>query len=434
MNVAVIGMGYVGATMSIALGLHGHQVRGIDVDKAKIQSFRNGILPIYEIGMEESLQQLIAAKQIEFFHDMSAIAGCSLIMIAVGTPESENGRADLSYVRTVARQIGKHVNQRTVIVIKSTVPIGTGDQIKQIIEEELVQRGASVPFEVVSNPEFLREGRALEDALHPERIVIGCRSNWAKEKMKELYMACSDRIFFTTVRDSEMIKYASNAFLATKISFVNELARLTEKVGANITEVTKGMGLDSRIGEKFLHAGIGYGGSCFPKDTSALLSMGQDNGVDQILLQAVKQVNKTQVQWFCQKISSFIGDVKHKQIALLGLTFKPNTDDIREAPALHILRYFLDRKAHISVYDPKGMDAARQLYPSVLYCSSPTQAMDQADAVVIATEWQEIINLDWEKAKKLVKQPIVFDGRNALSPKKMENLGFRYIGVGVCSQ
>jgi UDPglucose 6-dehydrogenase len=431
MNVAVIGMGYVGATMSVALGLHGHQVLGIDVDKEKIASFNKGIIPIYEIGMEENLLSLMEAKQITFSEDLSDIDTCQVVMIAVGTPASADGRADLSYIEEVAKQLGKVINRKKIIVIKSTVPVGTCDVVSHIIQDEQKRRGVCIPFEIVSNPEFLREGRALQDALYPERIVIGCSSSQAKKVMNELYHKVADKILFTSVRNSEMIKYASNAFLATKISFVNELARLTERVGADITEVARGMGMDSRIGEKFLHAGIGYGGSCFPKDTEALLAIGKDAEVELSLLQAVKKVNISQIKWFCQKMKTCMGQLQNKKIAVLGLTFKPNTDDIREAPALRILDFLMKNGAAVSAFDPKGMKATSSLYPEVNYCATPLQAIRNTEAIILATEWPEIVKLDWKTAAKIVAKPILFDGRNALNPVEMENWGYHYTGVGV---
>ncbi|WP_028776275.1 UDP-glucose dehydrogenase family protein [Shimazuella kribbensis] len=430
MNVAVIGMGYVGTTMSVALGLDGHQVFGIEKDKKKIQSLEQGSLPIYEDGLEEKLRELLLSKQISFSQYISAINSCSVVMIAVGTPASEDGRADLTYVKKVASQIGKHMKSEKLIVIKSTVPVGTGDVVKQIIDQELRRRGVDIPFEIISNPEFLREGRALQDARNPDRIVIGCTSSSAKKTMEALYQSHIDKLYFTTVRNSELIKYASNAFLATKISFANELARLSEKVGANITDVTKGMGMDNRIGTQFLQAGIGYGGSCFPKDTDALLQIGKDAGIDFTLLQAVKNVNDTQVKWFLNKVETTIEGLANKKIAVLGLTFKPHTDDIRESPAIRILDFLLHKKARVSAYDPKGIPAMQRIFPDVTYSADPLEAVDQANAVILATEWPDIVKMDWDMALRKVVNPILFDGRNVVESHLLR--GWDYYGVGVC--
>jgi UDPglucose 6-dehydrogenase len=429
MNVAVIGMGYVGATMSVALGLEGHHILGIEIDAKKIQSFRSGRVPIYEEGMEENLRTLIEKNQITFSNRISDIDKCDVVMIAVGTPAADDGRADLSYVEKVACQIGDQMKRTQMIVIKSTVPVGTGDLVRQIIEEKQRKRGVMIPFDVISNPEFLREGRALHDARNPERVVVGCATLEAKKAMTRLYESVADKLYFTTVRNSEMIKYASNAFLATKISFVNELARLTERLGADIKEVTKGMGMDSRIGEKFLHAGIGYGGSCFPKDTEALLTISRDTGVNLSLLQATKDVNASQVMWFLKKIETVLGKLEGRKIAVLGLTFKPHTDDIREAPSIRILEYLLQNNAELSAFDPKGMQAMQMMFPQVTYRKEPLDAIARTDAVILVTEWPEIIGLDWKKAAQMVRKPVLFDGRNALSPKQM--IHWDYHGVGV---
>ncbi|MCH5583813.1 UDP-glucose/GDP-mannose dehydrogenase family protein [Shimazuella sp. AN120528] len=429
MNVAVIGMGYVGATMSVALGLEGHHVLGIEIDAKKIRSFQSGNLPIYEEGMEENLRILLERKQIIFSNQISDIDQCDVVMVAVGTPSADDGKADLTYVKTVASQIGEQMKKPQMIVIKSTVPVGTGEMVRLIIEENQHKRGVVIPFEVISNPEFLREGRALQDALNPERVIIGCETTAAMKVMTELYQSAQDKLYFTSVKNSEMIKYASNAFLATKISFVNELARLTEKLGADIKEVTKGMGMDSRIGAQFLHAGIGYGGSCFPKDTEALLAMSRETGVNLTLLQAVKDINNSQVMWFLNKVETVLGKLEGKKIAVLGLTFKPNTDDIREAPSIRILQYLLQNNAELSAFDPKGMRAMQRIFPQVSYCKDPFEAIAQTDAVIVATEWPEIVKLDWEKAAHIVTKPLLFDGRNALSPKDM--IHWEYYGVGV---
>jgi UDPglucose 6-dehydrogenase len=433
MNVAVIGMGYVGTTMSVALSLQGHQVIGLDVDTSKVGQLNQGRLPFYEEGMEEQLIPLIDSGKLVFHHDLSHIQCCDVLMITVGTPSTADGSADITFVESVAQEIGRKLTSYQVIVVKSTVPVGTGDRVKEIIQNELSQRGVKTRFDVVSNPEFLREGRALFDAIHPERVVIGCSSEHARTLLKELYRSLTEKLFFTSIRDAEMIKYASNAFLATKISFINELARLAEHTGTDITQIAKGMGMDSRIGDKFLHAGIGYGGSCFPKDIEALLSLASESGVGLSLLQAVTKVNQTQTEWFLEKVMSTLGGVKKKRIAVLGLTFKPNTDDIRMAPVLRILEFLLQRGATVMAYDPKGMEKMKQLYPQVDYFQSSLAALEGADAIILATEWPEIVTMDWQQVKQVLKKPILFDGRNALDPTQMSRIGYQYMGVGVIS-
>jgi len=317
-----------------------------------------------------------------------------------------------------------------VIVIKSTVPVGTGDKLNDILKNELKIRNKAPTFDLVSNPEFLREGKALFDALYPDRVIVGCESTKAREIMKELYKDVDTSILFTTIKEAEMIKYASNAFLATKISFINELARLCDGKGVNINQVALGMGMDKRIGPDFLQAGIGYGGSCFPKDIKALLALAFDMDTPMPILQAVKDINETQSQWFMKKVKQELGNLEEKRIAILGLTFKPKTDDIREAPALKVIDYLLKNKASVTAYDPQGSEHVKKIYPTVTYTPTPLQALEDADAVLLLTEWQEILDIDWECAKSIISNPLLFDGRNALSPSNMMKLGYRYFGVG----
>jgi UDPglucose 6-dehydrogenase len=431
MNVSVIGTGYVGATTSAALASIGHNVIGVDVDPKKVDMLNGGRLPFYEEGLEELMQQMMAKGSLTFTTDLRrAVLESDILFLTVGTPSNEDGSADLTYVEEAVRQIGRIMDRYKVIVGKSTVPVGTGDRVRGILQEELAKRGVSIPFDVVSNPEFLREGKALYDALHPERIVIGCESDKARALMTNLYKDLRTVMLYTTVRDAEMIKYASNAFLATKISFVNELARLCEKTGVSISKVARGMGLDSRIGPQFLRAGIGYGGSCFPKDVQALMHLAQAEGVPLQLLEAVAEVNRTQGAWFLQKVRAAVGPMSGKRIALLGLTFKPGTDDIREAPALKLIPELLREGAEISAYDPKGMEAVRSLHPELRYASDPYDALLRADAALLITEWQEFLELDWQKAKQLMQGTWVLDGRNALDAQKLRGYGFLYVGIG----
>jgi UDPglucose 6-dehydrogenase len=434
MNIAVIGAGYVGTTTSVAFAEYGHKVYVVEHDQEKLEKLKKSILPFYEEGMEELLKKLITNGNLLFFHHIEEVIDqCEILFITVGTPSLPNGEADLSYVEEAARQIGRWMNEYKAIVIKSTVPVGTGDKINKIIKSELKKRNREISFDLVSNPEFLREGKALQDALYPERIVIGCETEKAQKLMKDLYKEINAPILFTTIKDAEMIKYASNAFLATKISFINELARLCDKIGANVIQVAKGMGLDSRIGPQFLQAGIGYGGSCFPKDIKALLALASAEKTPLQILQAVSDVNETQAQWFMEKVKKALGSLSGKRIAVLGLTFKPQTDDIREATSLKIIHYLIQNNSYITAYDPQGTEHVKKLYPTIHYVKTPLEALKGADAVIIVTEWKEIIEIDWQKAKNILSQPFVFDGRNCLNSSAMLKLGYHYEGVGTPS-
>jgi UDPglucose 6-dehydrogenase len=434
MNIAVIGAGYVGATTSVAFANYGHKVYVIEHDQEKLKKLKKSILSFYEEGMEELLKKLMTNGNLLFYpHIEEMIDQCEILFITVGTPSLPNGEADLTYVEEAARQIGRSMNEYKIIVIKSTVPVGTGDHINKIIKAELKKRNQDISFDLVSNPEFLREGKALQDALYPERIVIGCETKKAQKVMKDLYKENNSPIVFTTIKNAEMIKYASNAFLATKISFINELARLCDKIGADVIQVAKGMGLDSRIGPHFLQAGIGYGGSCFPKDIKALLALASEKKTPLQILQAVSNVNQTQPQWFMEKVKKALGSLSGKRIAVLGLTFKPQTDDIREASSLKIIHDLIQNHSYITAYDPLGTEHVKKIYPTIHYTKTPLQALKGADAVLIVTEWKEIIEIDWQKAKNILSQPFVFDGRNCLNSSAMWKLGYHYEGVGTPS-
>ena len=434
MNIAVIGAGYVGATTSVAFANYGHKVYVIEHDQEKLKKLKKSILSFYEEGMEELLKKLMTNGNLLFYpHIEEMIDQCEILFITVGTPSLPNGEADLTYVEEAARQIGRSMNEYKIIVIKSTVPVGTGDHINKIIKAELKKRNQDISFDLVSNPEFLREGKALQDALYPERIVIGCETKKAQKVMKDLYKENNSPIVFTTIKNAEMIKYASNAFLATKISFINELARLCDKIGADVIQVAKGMGLDSRIGPHFLQAGIGYGGSCFPKDIKALLALASEKKTPLQILQAVSNVNQTQPQWFMEKVKKALGSLSGKRIAVLGLTFKPQTDDIREASSLKIIHDLIQNHSYITAYDPQGIEHVKKIYPTIHYTKTPLQALKGADAVLIVTEWKEIIEIDWQKAKNILSQPFVFDGRNCLNSSAMWKLGYHYEGVGTPS-
>ncbi|MBL0388638.1 UDP-glucose/GDP-mannose dehydrogenase family protein [Tumebacillus sp. ITR2] len=435
MKITVVGTGYVGTTTTVALAMSGHTVCGVDVDPVKVQALQNGHLPIFEEGLQDALRQELARGRLTFTCDLGqVILDSDVVLLAVGTPPDADGSADLTALEAVARQLGRlfqpNPNQTgPIVAVKSTVPVGTGARVRGWIQQELTLRGVHVPFEMASNPEFLREGRALHDALHPDRVVIGADTPRAAQLMESVYLPLGAPQLVTSIRDAEMIKYASNAFLATKISFMNELARLCERVGANIQQVAHGMGWDARINPHFLQAGIGYGGSCFPKDVQALQALASQSGLSLQILQAVESVNRSQPGWFLQKVKSVLGPLHGLQITVLGLTFKPGTDDIRESPAIPILKHLEEQGAHLTAYDPKGMAAMKQRFPSVLYASNLPEALRDADAVLLLTEWKEVVDHDWASSCKELRQPFVFDGRNVLNAELMHQWGYSYYGV-----
>ena len=431
MEIGVIGAGYVGTTTSIVFAKYGYKVSVMDVSREKINNLNQAKLPFYEENLEELLQEFLSEDKLTFTSNVEdCIKKSDILFITVGTPSLDDGKADLSYIEDVARNIGRIIDEYKLIVIKSTVPVGTGEKVKEMIKEELSKRNQHISFDMVSNPEFLREGKALHDSLYPERVVIGCESEEARNIMCELYKDVNTKFLFTTIKEAEMIKYASNAFLATKISFMNELARLCDEEGVNINQIAKGMGLDKRIGPDFLQAGIGYGGSCFPKDVKALLSLSTEAEIPMHILQAVDYVNQTQSEWYMEKVKKTLGDLSNKRIALLGLTFKPQTDDIREAPSIKVIDFLLKNNASIVAYDPKGAEHVKKIYPTITYTLTPLEALENADAIVLLTEWKEILNIDWVRAKSIISRPLIFDGRNALNSSKMSKWGYHYIGVG----
>ncbi|RJQ44898.1 MAG: UDP-glucose/GDP-mannose dehydrogenase family protein [Nitrospiraceae bacterium] len=431
MNIAVIGSGYVGLITGACFAEFGIHVTCVDNDEKKIEKMKNGVVPFYEPGLEELLQRNIKAGRINFTSNIAeAIDNSLVIFIAVGTPPRGDGSADMKYVEGVAKEIAKHIRNYKVIVTKSTVPVGTGEKIRNIISKHLRE---SVDFDVVSNPEFLREGAGIEDFMRPNRVVIGASSNQAVAIMKDLYRPLyliEAPIVITDVKTAELIKYASNAFLATKISFINEIANLCETVGADVQVVAKAMGLDRRIGPKFLHAGPGYGGSCFPKDTLALLQIGKESHVHLDIIEATVKTNEQQKERAAKKIISTLGKVRGKTICILGLSFKPNTNDIREAPALFIISRLLKAGAKIRAYDPVAMDDARKELPKITYCKDAYDAAKGADAVVIVTEWNQFRNLDLARIRKLSKGAFFFDLRNIYEPERLRKVGFKYFSVG----
>lgn len=440
MNICVVGTGYVGLVSGACFAEFGVNVVCVDKDKKKIDKLNNGAIPIYEPGLEELVKKNVKDKRLSFTTDIDkTIKDALVIFIAVGTPPKDDGSADLTYVEDVAGSIARNLNGYKVIVTKSTVPVGTGEKIRKIILE-VNKKGVDPEsrlgqaFDIVSNPEFLREGSAIEDFMRPNRVVIGASSDRAVEIMKELYRPLyliETPFVITNVESAEMIKYASNAFLATKISFINEVANICERVGADIHAVAKGMGLDHRIGSKFLHPGPGYGGSCFPKDTQAIEQIARKNGYNFEIVEAVITINKKQKERMIEKIVSICGDLKGKTIGILGLSFKPNTDDMRDAPSVDIISGLLKRGAKVKAYDPVAMDEARKIFNNnIEYCKDSYDAAEGSDALVLITEWNQFRNLDIGRIKGLLKSPILIDLRNVYEPQKMKESGFRYAGIG----
>lgn len=435
MKIAVIGTGYVGLVSGTCFSEFGHSVICVDKDNAKIEALKNGIIPIYEPGLDSMVARNHANGQLDFTTDLkTAMDGAEAVFIAVGTPSRRgDGHADLQYVFAAVEELADYITSFTVVVTKSTVPVGTGGEIKKRLSAKL----DNSLFSVASNPEFLREGAAIEDFMRPDRVVVGVEDEKAKEVMRELYRPLylnETPILFTKRETAEVIKYAANAFLATKISFINEMADLCEKVGADVQEVSKGIGLDKRIGSKFLHAGPGFGGSCFPKDTRALVHSADSYGVDLKIVRSVVEVNEQRKLAMAEKvISACGGDVKAKKIAVLGLTFKPNTDDMRESPSLDIIPALQKAGAEIHAYDPKGMDEAKHMLENVTFHDGAYDTMEDADAVVIITEWNQFRALDLNKVKSLLKTPVMVDLRNIYARAALEDMGFSYTGIGRCT-
>ena len=431
MKISIVGTGYVGLVQGAVFADTGNNVLCMDVDEKKIHNLKKGIIPIYEPGLEEMVVRNAQNGRLEFTTRLDhAVERSEIIFLCLPTPQSEDGSADLSRVMSVAEQISQHINSDKIIVSKSTVPVGTVDQVRQIFKK--VTR---YTVDVVSNPEFLKEGAAVQDSLKPDRIVIGTRSQRVIEKMTELYesfVRTGNPILFMDEHSAELTKYASNSFLATKISFMNELANLCEHVGADINLIRKGMGSDPRIGSQFLFAGIGYGGSCFPKDIKALIKTSQEKNYEFKILQAVDEVNTQQKKLLFRKVHNYFGgQLSGKTIAVWGLAFKPQTDDMREAPSIEILAALIDAKAKIRVHDPVAMPRAKSIFFSTIeYCENNYDALKGADALLVVTEWNEFRKPDFQKMKGLMKTPVIFDGRNIYDPKTMKESGFTYFGVG----
>ena len=431
MLVTMIGAGYVGLVSGACFADFGHQVTCVDKDAAKIAALKRGEIPIFEPGLAELVESNVRQGRLEFAAEASRIGEAEAIFIAVGTPSRRgDGHADLSFVYQAVREIAPSLSSTAVVITKSTVPVGTGDEIENILRE----KRPDVEIAVASNPEFLREGAAIQDFKHPDRIVVGSDDDRARKVLAEIYRPLylnEPPIIFVSRRTAELIKYASNAFLAAKITFINEMADLCEQVGADVQEVARGMGLDNRIGAKFLHAGPGFGGSCFPKDTSALIKTAHDHGVPLRLVETVSAVNEQRKRAMARKVVQALGgSVRGKTVAVLGLTFKPNTDDTRDSPAIPLITALHDLGAAVRGYDPAGMEQAKPLLPDVHYCQSAYSAAEGADAVVIATEWEQFRALDLGRLKKVMTQPVIVDLRNIYRSDEMRRAAFRYIPVG----
>jgi UDPglucose 6-dehydrogenase len=428
-RIAVAGVNYVGLVTAACFADLGNQVVGIEIMPEKVAKLRQGISTIYEPGLEEMLQRNLKAGRITFTTDYAeGLAGAEFIFIAVGTPEGPDGAADLSQVESAARSIGTHATGDLIIINKSTVPIGTGDLVSRLVGERIKP---GLEFQVVSNPEFLREGAALADFMRPDRVVLGATNRAAAQRVADLYEPLHAPTIITDLRTAEMIKYASNAILATRISFMNEVAAICERLGADVKQVAQGMGLDKRIGPLFLNAGIGYGGSCFPKDVKALAHMAEITEMRPQLLHAVMDINRDARQLFVEKIIRVLdGDVRGKRIGVWGLAFKPDTDDMREAPSLDIIAGLQAAGAIVQAYDPVAMDVARRLFDGVVFCSDPYEAADGTDAVLLLTEWNEFKQLDMDRVRARMRQPVLLDGRNVYEPEELRAAGFTYAGVG----
>jgi len=428
-KIAVMGVGYVGLVTGTCLAEMGNEVIGVDIDRDRVKKLNKGIIPIYEQGLEELVKENRKQKRLSFTTDTAkAIKWAAEVFIAVGTPSLPDGGVNLEYVKSVAEMIGKNINGYKVIINKSTVPIGTGESVERIIKNFY-----SGEFDVVSNPEFLREGSAVYDCLNPNRVVIGNESKKAQEIVMDLYKNLKTEFVLTNIKTAELIKYASNAMLATEISFINSIANICEKVGADVNEVAHGMMLDERIGKKaFLHAGVGYGGSCFPKDVKGLIQISQENNVRFSILEAVENTNDAQKQSLLSKIQKLLGeDLANKKITVWGLAFKPHTDDVREAPSLTVIKQLLDRGVEVKVFDPIAKEQAKKILDGkVIYDDDLMKSITDADCLVIVTEWPEFKEVDLEKIKSLMKKPNIVDGRNIFDVKAIKKLGFEYISVG----
>ena len=443
MKVCVIGPGYVGLVTAACFAEMGNDVlcvgkAGLDDDR--IARLNRGECPIFEVGLEGLIQTNLHSGRLQFGIDIEeGIRSYLFLVIAVPTPADEDGSADLQHVLDVARDIGEQIEEYRVVVVKSTVPVGTSDAVNATINEALSSRGLEIEFDVVSNPEFLKEGDAVQDFMKPDRIIVGCNNPRTAELMKALYAPFArvrEKLMIMDIRSAEMTKYAANAMLATKISFMNEMAKVCEKLGADVSQVRKGIGSDPRIGYRFIYPGVGFGGSCFPKDLRAIISMARESGVQPRVLEAVEHVNQVQKEFFSDKIIDYFsgrGGIEGRCLSVWGLSFKPNTNDMREAPSVAIIRRLLDNGAHVQAFDPEAMEEARKIFGDdarIRYCENAYDAIEGADGLVLITEWNLFRNPDFEKIKRLLKTPLIFDGRNQYDPDLMVRLGFIYISLG----
>ncbi|MBC7930444.1 MAG: UDP-glucose/GDP-mannose dehydrogenase family protein [Rubrivivax sp.] len=431
MHIAVIGTGYVGLVTGACFAEFGVNVTCVDVDAEKIARLNAGEVPIYEPGLDQIVSKNKQAGRLQFTTNIGAAVGQSLVIfLAVGTPPKDDGSADLSFIEGAARDVARHMNGYKVIVTKSTVPVGTGEHLRQLIAEE---HGGKFDFGIVSNPEFLREGAAIDDFMRPNRVVIGSRDEAAVAIMRDLYRPLyliETPVVITSLEAAELTKYASNAFLATKISFINEVANLCDEIGCDVHDVARAMGMDNRIGRYFLHPGPGYGGSCFPKDTTALLSVASRFKTDSLIVKAAVEVNHRQRVRMIAKIEKLVGELKGKTVAVLGLSFKPETDDMREAPSVDIIRAITERGARVRAYDPVATEQARKMLPDIEYAEDEYRAVEGADALVFMTEWNQFRALDMKRVKELMREPKIADLRNIYEPERMREMGFIYVGVG----
>lgn len=436
MNIAIVGTGYVGLVSGTCFAEMGVNVTCVDVNEEKINSLKNGLVPIYEPGLDEMVLRNHREGRLNFTTDLtSCLDNVEIVFSAVGTPPDEDGSADLQYVLEVAREFGQNIKKYTVLVTKSTVPVGTAKKVKAVIREELEKRGVDVPFDVASNPEFLKEGAAIKDFMSPDRVVVGVESDKAKELMSKLYrpfLLNNFRVIFTDIPSAEMIKYAANSMLATRISFMNDIANLCELVGADVNMVRKGIGSDARIGSKFLYPGCGYGGSCFPKDVKALIKTAEKNGYNMSVLKAVEQVNENQKHMLFNKLSKYYGgNLKGKTIAMWGLAFKPETDDMREATSLVTINLLLEAGCTVRVYDPVAMnECRRRIGDKVLYAKDMYDAVLDADALLMLTEWKQFRLPSWGVVSKSMKNPLIIDGRNIYDAEELKQNGFEYYCIG----
>ena len=428
MKISVIGTGYVGLATATVFAELGNDVIGADIDKDKIDKLNNGIMPIFEPGLQELVERNVKEKRLRFTHNNKEVIGHGdVIFICVGTPPKDNWEVELKYVENVALEIAQNIRSYKVIVHKSTVPVETGDKVKKIIKDNIKE---NVDFDVVSNPEFLREGTAIEDTLEPDRIVIGADSKKAIEIMKKLYSPIKAPLIMTDIRSAELIKHASNAFLATKISFINSVARICELSGADVEKVAEGVGYDKRINRYFLNAGIGYGGSCFPKDSQAFVKIAEKYGYDYKLLKATNEINEDQKKHFVGMVKKALNSLNDKKIGILGLSFKPNTDDMRFAPSIYIIQELQKEGGKIKAYDPEAMEKAKTIFSDVEFCKDPYEIAKDSEVLLILTEWNEFKELDLKKIKSLMKTPLIIDGRNIYNPEDIKKEGFTYISVG----